>query len=132
KRYLQENIVVAAGLSVRVDVQLQLGQVSETVEVQSSQTQIQTENAKVQTAVSTKMVDELPLVVGNAMRSVFNLTVVTPESKGSGQQLSLGGGQAAAWDATLDGLSITTNRSADANEIAYLTPSVDAITEFTI
>ncbi len=132
KRYLQENIVVAAGLAVRVDVQLQLGQVSETVEVQSSQTQIQTENAKVQTAVSTKMVDELPLVVGNAMRSVFNLTVVTPESKGSGQQLSLGGGQAAAWDATLDGLSITTNRSADANEIAYLTPSVDAITEFTI
>lgn len=132
KRFVQENITVAAGLAVRVDIQLQLGQVSETIEVQSSQTQIQTENAKVQTGVATKMVDELPLVVGNAMRSVFNLTVVTPESKGSGSQLSLGGGQAAAWDATLDGLSITTNRSADANEIAYLTPSVDAITEFAI
>lgn len=132
KRFVQENVVVAAGLAVRVDIQLQLGQVSETIEVQSSQTQIQLENAKVQTGVATKMVDELPLVVGNAMRSPFNLTVVVPESKGDGQRLSLGGGQVAAWDATLDGLSITTNRSADANEIAYLTPSVDAITEFAV
>lgn len=132
KRFVQDNVVVAAGLAVRTNIQLQLGQVTETVEVQSSQTQVQTENAKVQTGVATKMVDELPLVVGDAMRSVFNLTVVTPESKGTGQTLSLGGGQAAAWDATLDGLSITTNRSADAGEIAYLTPSVDAITEFAV
>src|SRR5205085_9040632 len=35
-------------------------------------------------------------------------------------------------DAKLDGLSVTTNRSADAKEIAYNAPSVEAITEFSI
>ncbi len=133
KKFVQDSIVVSAGGAVRIDPQLQLGQVSETVEVQALSTQVQTENAKIQTAVSNRMVDELPLVVGNAMRSVFNLTAVSAETRvGNNQQISLGGGQAAAWDATLDGLSITTNRSADAGEIAYLTPSVEAITEFAI
>jgi hypothetical protein len=132
KRSVQDNVIVTAGGTVRVDIQLQIGQVSESIEVQASSTQVQTENAKIQTAVSSKMVDELPLVVGGAMRSVFNLVTVAPEARGEGQRLSIGGGQAAAWDATLDGLSITTNRSADAGEIAYLTPSVEAITEFAI
>jgi hypothetical protein len=118
KRFVRAQIVVAAGGSVRVDAQLQLGQVSETIEVQSSSVQVQTENVKITTAVSNKMVDELPLVVGGAMRSVFNLVTIAAESKGDGTRLTLGGGQAAAWDATLDGLSITTNRSADTGEIA--------------
>lgn len=132
KRYIQDGIIVSAGGTARVDAQLQLGQVSESIEVQAAATTVQTENAKITTAVSSKLVDELPLVVSGAMRSVFNLVTITPESKGSGNRLSLGGGQAAAWDATLDGLSITTNRSAETTEIAYLTPSVDAITEFAV
>ncbi len=132
KRYVQDEIIVTPGGSVRIDAQLQVGQVSESVEVQAAALTIQTENAKVQTSVSPKMVDELPLVVGGAMRSVFNLVAVAAETKGDGNRISLGGGQAAAWNATLDGLGVTTNRSADAGEIAYLTPSVEAITEFAI
>lgn len=132
KKAVENGISVSAGDTLRVDVQLQVGQVSETIEVTAQGSQIQTESSQVRTAVSNKMVDELPLVVGGAMRSVFNLVTITPESKGSGTQLALGGGQAASWNATLDGLSITTNRSADAVEISYLTPSVDAITEFAV
>lgn len=132
KRYVRDQIVVIPGGTVRVDVQLEVGQVTESVEVQASALSVQTENAKIQTSVPQKMVDELPLVVGGAMRNVFNLIVVAPEVRGSGQRVVVGGGQAAAWNATLDGLGITTNRSADAEEIAYLTPSVDAITEFAI
>src|SRR5258708_32503513 len=75
------------------------------------------------------MVDQLPLVVGGALRSPFDLVSTVPEAKGSGNALSLGGGQAAGWSATLDGLSVNTNRSADATETAYLTPSADSITE---
>jgi hypothetical protein len=132
KRYVQAGIIVTAGGTVRADAQLQVGQVSESIEVQAAAATVQTENAKITTSVSSKLVDELPLVVSGAMRSVFNLVTIAPEARGSGTRLSLGGGQAAAWDATLDGVSITTNRSADAGEIAYLTPSVDAITEFAI
>lgn len=132
KRYVRDQIVVTPGGTVRVDVQLEVGQVTESVEVQATALAVQTENAKIQTSVPQKMVDELPLVVAGAMRSVFNLVAVAPEVRGQDNQMSIGGGQAAAWNATLDGLAITTNRSANAEEIAYLTPSVDAITEFTI
>lgn len=132
KRFLQENITLTAAGTVRLDAQLQLGQVSETVEVSGAVTQIQMENAKITTAVQNRMVDELPLVVGGALRSPFDLVTITPESRGSGGTLALGGGQAAAWNATLDGVSVTTNRSANTVEIAYNAPSVEAITEFTV
>ena len=132
KRFVQDNITLTAGGTVRFDIQLQVGAVVDTIEVSAAVAQVQTDNAKVSTAVQNKMVDELPLVVGGEMRSPYNLIGITAEAKGSGSAISLGGGQAAAWDATLDGLSVTTNRSADAKEIAYISPSVEAITEFSM
>ncbi|MBC7924018.1 MAG: carboxypeptidase regulatory-like domain-containing protein, partial [Bryobacteraceae bacterium] len=132
KKNIQDNVIVAAASTVRLDVQLQLGQVTETVEVQAVAQVIQTDNAKVSTQVQNKLVDELPLVVGGAMRSPFNLVQVAPEARGDGQRLSIGGGQAASWDATLDGHSVGTNRSSDTAEAALNTPSVEALTEFTV
>jgi hypothetical protein len=132
KRYVQQNLNVTAGSTVRVDAVLQLGQVSESVEITAAASTIQTENAKVSTLVENKLVDELPLVVGGAMRSPFNLVAVAAEARGSGQQLALGGGQVAQWDATLDGHSVGTNRSGDTAEAALNTPSVESLTEFTV
>ncbi len=127
-----ENVTLTAGATVRTDAQLQVGNISETVEVQAQAVQMQTEDAKLSNAVQNRLVDELPLVVGGALRSPFDLVSTVPEAKGGGNTLSLGGGQAAAWSATLDGLSVNTNRSADASETAYLTPSVESITEFAV
>ena len=49
------------------------------------------------TSISNKLVNDLPLVVGGAVRSPFDLAVLTPESKnlGGDNGFSLGGGQAA-------------------------------------
>src|SRR5947207_1806627 len=47
-----DNITLAAGATVRVDVRLQVGGVTQTVEVQSQNPQIQTEDAKICTGVS--------------------------------------------------------------------------------
>ncbi len=132
KRVVRTGVTVTAAGTSRVDAQLTLGQVSEQVEVSAAASTIQTENAKVSTQVQNKLVDELPLVVGGAMRSPFNLVAVVPEARGSGQRLSLGGGQAAQWDATLDGHSVGTNRSGDTDEAALNTPSVEALTEFSV
>jgi hypothetical protein len=132
KKYLAGSIVVTAATTVRLDIKLELGELSEVVSVTPDLARLQTENAKISTAVENRLVDELPLVVGGALRSPFDLVSITAEAKGRNNQLILGGGQAAAWDATLDGLSVTTNRSANAEEIAYTTPSVEAITEFTV
>ncbi|HTM52197.1 MAG TPA: TonB-dependent receptor [Bryobacteraceae bacterium] len=132
KQLVRQNIGVAASTTVRVDAQLQLGQVSEQIEVSAAIATIQTDDAKVSTQVENKMVDELPLQVAGDMRSPFNLVAVVPEAQGAGQALSLGGGQVAAWDATLDGYSVGTNRSGDTAEAALNTPSLDALTEFTV
>ena len=132
KKSVRESLVVTAAGTIRADAVMEVGQVGETVEVRTDAAQVQTENAKISTAVQNKLVDELPLVVGGALRSPFDLVSITPESRGSGSQLALGGGQTRAWEATLDGVSVGTNRSADANEIAYNAPSLEAITEFTV
>ena len=113
KHFVRQNIVVSASTTVRIDAKLQLGQVSEQVEVSAAVATIQTDDAKVSTQVENKLVDELPLQVAGAMRSPFNLVAVVPEAQGKDQAMSLGGGQVAAWDATLDGYSVGTNRSGD-------------------
>jgi hypothetical protein len=88
KRYIQQNVVVAAATTVRTDIQLSLGQVSEQVEVSAAAAVIQTENAKVSTQVQNKLVDELPLIVAGSMRSPFNLVAVAAEARGDGTSAS--------------------------------------------
>lgn len=132
KRFVGSNVTLTAGGTIRMDAQLQIGQVSESVEVTAAVAQIQTENAKITTAVTNKLVDELPLVVGGSMRNPFNLVAVAAEAKGSGQRMALGGGQVAQWDATLDGHSVGTNRSGDTDEAALNSPSLEALTEFAV
>jgi hypothetical protein len=132
RSFIERNLVLTAGATMRADAQLQIGQLNESVQVQAQAIQMQMEDAKISTAVQNKLVDELPLVVGGALRSPFDLVSTVAEAKGSGTTLALGGGEAASWSATLDGLSVNTNRSADAGETAYLTPSVESITEFAV
>ena len=126
------GIRLAAGAAARIDVTLNLGAVTESVDVVATSALLQTEDAKVSTNISNELIDQLPLVVGGAMRSVFDLVSTVPEAKGSGANVVLGGGQSGSFGATLDGISVNTNRNADVTETAFLTPSVEAITEFSV
>ena len=65
------------------------------------------------------------------MRSPFDLVATVPEAK-NGTNLALGGGQGGAFAATFDGVSVNTNRQGNTTETSYLTPSVEAITEFAV
>src|SRR4051812_1249246 len=91
RRFVQAGVTLTAGATVRIDAEMQVGQISEAVEVSAQAPQMQTEDAKISTAVQNKLVDELPLVVGGALRSPFDLVSTVPESKGSGNTLSIGG-----------------------------------------
>lgn len=136
KAFERANVVVIAGGTARADAVLEVGQITESISVTSTLAQVQTETAKVSTQVSTKMVDELPLVVGGAMRGAFDLAIITPEANqpdiDSDKAFSIGGGQAASYGATLDGISILTGRFNSVQWANVNTPSVDAITEFTV
>ena len=101
------GLTVSAATTVRSDSTLQVGTSTQAIEVQASAVQLHTDDAKSSATIQNKLVNDLPLVVGGAVRSPFDLAVLTPESKnlGGDNGFSLGGGQAASYGTTLDGVS---------------------------
>src|SRR5262249_3252026 len=73
------------------------------------------------------------LVVGGALRSVFDLALGAPEAKNFGDRsFILGGGQGSSFGTTLDGVSTNTTRALEASWVSVNTPSLEAISEFTV
>ncbi|MBK7926263.1 MAG: TonB-dependent receptor [Bryobacterales bacterium] len=133
KTSVRSELIINSGATVAVNVMLEVGAVSESVQVAATLELLQTSTAKVTTAVSNKMVDELPLVVGGAMRGAFDLALITPQvNQPSDDNFNIGGGQGGAYGATLDGVSVLTGRFNSVQWANVNTPSVDAITEFSV
>jgi hypothetical protein len=137
KTFAGTGYVITAGGTTDVHAVLQVGAVTESIQVTASAAAVQTENAKTATQVSNKMVDELPLVVGGAMRNAFDLALVTPQANKTrgvddDKGFNIGGGQAGSYGATLDGITILTGRYNSIEWAAVNTPSVDALTEFSV
>src|SRR5207247_1419611 len=107
KTQITNDIVVAAGATVRLDVTLELGATQQTIEVATNTQTVQSDTARVSTEVSSKLVNELPLLVNGAVRSPFDLATITPEVAGSGDSnLRIGGGRIGGYGMTLDGTAI--------------------------
>ena len=125
---------------VRIDVVLQLGQISETVEVVATADLLQAENATVGTVVENKIITELPLNGRQYLGLVAFVPNANTLSPAAGQAASRQGGERAAQAIstggqrimfdyyTLDGVSNT-----DPNFNTYIVlPSIDAIQEFKV
>src|SRR5260370_759602 len=94
KTEVVNDIVVAAGATVRLDVALELGATQQTVEVATNAQVLQVDTGRVSTEVSNRLVDDLPLLVNGAVRSPFDLATTTAEVAGSGNSdLRIGGGR---------------------------------------
>ncbi len=131
---ITNDIVVAAGATVRLDVALELGTTQQTIEVATNAQILQADTARVSTEVSSKLVDELPLLVNGAVRSPFDLATITPEVAGNGDSnLRIGGGRIGGFGMTLDGTAITVARpDAQVSWSQINSPSVEALTEFSV
>jgi hypothetical protein len=109
------------------------------VTVSAEGRQIQTDSVKVTTAISSKFIQDLPLVVGGQLRSPLDLSLIAPEVKsgtsgdgGHGNIVS-GGGREGGWDLTVDGVSATPGAPFEQRLWTTLnSPSVEAITEFAV
>src|SRR5262245_35709990 len=73
KSHTQTEVEVSINTVTRVDVQLQVGQVSERVEVTSEASALQTEKADVHVELAAKEVSELPLPGYRNYQSLLNL-----------------------------------------------------------
>src|SRR5688572_25945178 len=134
-----ENIEVTAGGSVRVDGTLAVGGLQDAVTVTADSRQIQTDSVKVTTAISSKFIQDLPLVVGGQLRSPLDLSLIAPEAKagssgdGGRGNIVIGGGQEGGWDLTVDGVSATPGAPFEQRLWTTLnSPSVEAINEFAV
>jgi len=134
KTLRRTNVVVVASGTTRADATLEVGALSESVEVVGTAAQLQTASAQVVSQVSTQMIDQLPLVVAGAMRSPFDLALLTPEANqhGGDHTFQVGGAQGGAYGATMDGITILTNRFNSVQWASVNTPSVEAIQEFAV
>jgi hypothetical protein len=139
-RAMTRNIELQVQQSARVDFALQVGQVSEAIEVSASSVVLATENATVGTVIEERRIMELPL---NG-RSFFSLVALSPNVTygftpaaqaaprlgGSRASLTIAlSGSRSTWqNYTLDGV---TNTDIDFNTY-ILQPSVDALQEFKV
>ncbi|MES1261696.1 MAG: carboxypeptidase regulatory-like domain-containing protein [Acidobacteriota bacterium] len=131
---LESNLVLDAAQTVRADATLQVGNSTQTVEVQASAVQLQTEDARSAITLQNRLVNDLPLVAGGTVRSPFDLAALAPDAKnlGGDNGFSLGGGQAAGYGTSLDGVSTNTSRALSKSWVSSNSPSVEAIDQFTV
>ena len=74
KKATSDNIEVNVSGTARADMAMQLGDVTQSVEVQAAPTALQTENANLSQVVNSRAVEELPV---NG-RNILNLTALVP------------------------------------------------------
>jgi hypothetical protein len=133
RTFLLSGIAVDAATTVRADANLELGESRQTVEVQAAAIQLQTQDATSSTSVQNNLVNDLPLEVSGTVRTPFDLAALTPDAKnlGGDNGFMIGGGQAASYGTSLDGISTNTSRALSKSWVASNSPSVEAIEQFT-
>jgi hypothetical protein len=140
KAAASSNLEVQVQQTVRLDVTLQVGQVSESVEVSAAADLLQAENSTVGTVIENKGITELPL---NG-RNYLNLVALSPNtntlSPSAGQAGSRQGGDRANQSISASGQRIMFNyfsldgvNNTDPNFNTYIVlPSIDALQEFKV
>jgi len=116
KASIQSGVLVASGATVRVDVVLEVGSVSETVEVKTSSVEVNVSTAEVSHVLGEKYYHDLPVVMGSDIRLAESLLAMQPGYvpmrpngcaifRGSQFQSRMNGGQTMAMENYLDGAS---------------------------
>lgn len=134
------NFQLQVQQSARLDMEMQVGQVSESIEVSAAAAVLSTENATVGTVIENKRIVELPLNGRNYLQLVSlapNVSFGFPNAGQAGsrqggirtdQSISIGGQRAQFNRFTLDGIENT-----DPNFNAFIVqPSIDALQEFKV
>jgi len=146
KDTINTGVEVRVGSTTAFDITLTVGNVNETVTVNSDAPQVETQSSEVSGTVDTKQIIDLPLALGGigALRSPEAFIFLIPGTTGPGTantgnvngqsngifQSKIGGGQNFAAEVLLDGASQT--RSENGSSFDEESPSVEAISEFKV
>src|SRR3954468_5463271 len=122
------GVRVEVNQQAKIDIALQVGDTSQSVEVAANASLIQTESTDVGSVIDNKRFTELPLTLGGGIRNPSAFIFLSPGvSPGSTWEKHIGGGGAFNHQIYFDGIALS--RGDLAND-AEVNPSVDAIGEF--
>ena len=133
RSYAQNGITVGVSQAVTQDVALQVGAVTEAVEVHADASMLKTESAEVSTSVTPEKLSALPIDFGGAMRNPMSFLRLVPGASVSRDQswpvTSQNGLQSFTEEIRIDGAASTNPTPGVFNEAQ---PSVDAIQEINV
>ncbi|MDQ2949616.1 MAG: carboxypeptidase regulatory-like domain-containing protein, partial [Acidobacteriota bacterium] len=139
KKYSQTGINVAVDERARVDVTMQLGETSTTVEIQASTTSVQTETSSLGEVVTNKKIVEIPLngrffldiallTAGTVAPSTNNRAFLTTPSGIGSSGINASGSREDSTNYLFDGINLSDMVQ---NQITFQ-PNVDMIQEFKV
>ena len=136
----RRDIDLQVGQVARIDFTMQVGNVSETVEVAGGAPILETENATIGTVIENRRIVELPLNGRNPLQLVSLTPGATTNGPASSQGQQRMGGQRNAFALNVSGQRVEFNHysldgieNTDPNFNTYLfLPSVDALQEFKV
>ena len=138
KQYTQDGVTIAVGLTVTVNVSLNVGAANEVVVVNSDASQLQTETSDIGTSISPKLLEDLPLSFGGAVRDPLQFVTLTPGYAGTVTNsptsppsggFKINGGQQDGVQILLDGANLNL---ISANMQQNYGVSVEALSEFKV
>ncbi len=140
KTVIRNQIELQVQLAARVDFELQLGQVSESIEVRADAALLVTDNATVGTVIENKRIVELPLNGRNYLQLVSLAPNVSTGFSSQGQAGARQGGIRAAQTISVAGQRTNFNHytldgveNTDPNFNTFVVmPSIDALQEFKV
>ena len=141
KTFLKSGITITGGTIYRQDVTLEVGEITQTVEVKAGSEMINVEQADISHTVNEKYYQDLPIVMGTDMRLAEVLLQVQPGYvptqpngdpmfRGSGFNSRINGGQVMAYENWIDGASFGT--AINHNQTQEGSPPYDAIREMKV
>jgi hypothetical protein len=103
KKFVRTSIMLEVGQTVRVDATLQLGQVTQTVEVNAQAALLQQDTSNRGTVVSSRDVEELPIVSQAEQRNPGFYMTLAPGVTGRGTAAPTASGSGRQLDTTVNG-----------------------------
>ena len=133
KGYLRSGLTVETGVTLRVDVALEIGATQDSVRVTAEVPLLSQETSSVGTQVNQQMLNSLPFQLSGSMRNPFAVLRLTPGAQGnssSGGDTRIAGGRGLASEVFVDGVQMTYNASQSVADVAH--PAYDTIAEFRV
>jgi len=128
RRAEMKGVRVEVNQQSKVDVVLQVGEVTQTVEVAAMASLVQTESTDVGTVIDNKRFLDLPLTLGGGIRNPSAFIFLSPGvSPGNTWEKHIGGGGSFNDQVYYEGIALSRG---DLGNDAEVNPSVDAIAEF--